>query len=330
MGMMVDGEWHDVWYDTSADGGRFVRKDSQFRNWVTRDGSPGPSGVGGFTATRGRYHLYVAMPCPWAHRTLIFRALKRLESHVTVTVLGSTFGSQGWVFNPESTETEGAPHASYLYDIYRQVDPGYTGQVTIPVLWDKQTQTIVNNESSEIIRMFNSAFDDVGAEPGDFYPDELRSEIDAMNGVVYDRVNNGVYRAGFASSQEAYDEAVGGVFDTLDHLEAKLGEQRYLCGGRVTEADWRLLTTLLRFDAAYVGAFKCNLRRLVEYPNLWGLTRELFQWPGVSATLDLEQVKRCYFSLPAINPTGVIPLGPILDLTAPHERDIAFPPNRGT
>lgn len=329
MGMMIDGEWHDVWYDTSADGGRFVRKDSQFRNWITADGSPGPSGVGGYAAEAGRYHLYVAMPCPWTHRTLIFRALKGLQQHVSVTVLGWTFGPQGWSFAAHSQAVEGAPAASHLYEIYRLVDPMYTGQVTIPVLWDKQTQTIVNNESSEIIRMFNGAFDDVGALPGDYYPADLQGEINRLNGMIYERLNNGVYQAGFASTQEAYQEAADAVFATLDQLEKVLSKQRYLCGDRVTEADWRLLPTLLRFDAAYVGAFKCNVRRLIDYPHLWSFTRELFQWPGIAETLDLDQAKRCYFGLPAINPTGIVPIGPVLDFTAPHDRGAAFSPLRG-
>lgn len=325
MGMMVDGRWHDVWYDTSADGGRFVRKDSQFRNWITRDGSPGPSGTGGFKAAAGRYHLYVAMPCPWAHRTLMFRALKGLQQLVTVTVLRPEFGTQGWSFDAGGEAADGAPQASHLYEIYRRAEPEYSGQVTIPVLWDKATQTIVSNESSEIIRMFNGAFDDVGATPGDYYPEDLRTAIDDINAVVYDRLNNGVYKAGFATTQSAYDEEVTAVFATLDRLESTLGGQRYLCGDRVTEADWRLLTTLLRFDTAYVGAFKCNLRRLVEYPNLWAYVRELYQWPGISATLDLDQVKRCYFGLAAINPTGIVPVGPVLDMTEPHGREAAFP-----
>ena len=322
MGLLVDGTWQDQWYDTSGTAGRFVRKDSQFRNWVTPDGDPGPSGEGGFRAESGRYHLYVSLACPWAHRTLIFRQLKGLQDVVGVSVVHWLMREHGWTF----TETPGATGdllhgARFLHEVYSRAEPGYSGRVTVPVLWDRHTGRIVSNESSEIIRMLNSAFDGIGAAPGDYYPEPLRSEIDQINALVYATVNNGVYRAGFATTQAAYDEAVTELFASLDWLEDLLGRRRYLAGDRVTEADWRLFTTLLRFDPVYHGHFKCNLRRLVDYPNLWGHTRELYQWPGVAETVDFAHIKSHYYaSHGTINPTGIVPLGPILDFTAPHGR----------
>ena len=322
MGLLIDGIWHDRWYDTSASGGRFVRSDAQFRNWVTADGSPGPSGEGGFKAEPGRYHLYVSLACPWAHRTLIFRQLKGLEGMIGVSVVNWLMREQGWTFVESPGVTGDRLHgADFLHQVYTRGRSDYSGRVTVPVLWDRETGRIVSNESSEIIRMLNSAFDGVGAAPGDYYPEPLRAEIDRINARVYATVNNGVYRAGFATSQEAYEEAVTELFASLDWLEDLLAQRRYLAGERVTEADWRLFTTLLRFDPVYHGHFKCNLRRLADYPNLWGHTRELYQWPGVAATVDFAHIKGHYYaSHGTINPTGIVPLGPILDFGAPHGR----------
>ena len=322
MGVMIEGSWHDQWYDTANNGGRFVRPDSQFRHWVTPDGQAGPTGEAGFRAEVGRYHLYVSLACPWAQRTLIYRQLKGLETAITLSVVHWRMLEHGWNFAPGPGVISDPLHsADYLYEVYRAADPHYSGRVTVPVLWDRQTHRIVNNESSDIIRMFNTAFDGVGATPGDFYPVALRPVIDALNARIYDTLNNGVYRAGFATTQSAYEEAVRALFATLDVLEAQLGVTRYLVGDAPTEADWRVLPTLLRFDAVYVGHFKCNLRRLVDYPNLWAYTRELYQWPGVAQTFNLEHAKRHYFESHAvINPSGIVPLGPILDFHAPHGR----------
>ena len=323
MGMLVDGQWHDVWYDTKATGGRFVRGDSQFRSWITADGTPGPSGDGGFVAEPGRYHLYVSLACPWAHRVLIVRALKGLEEMIPMSVVHWLMVEDGWTFADGPGVVPDPLHdARFLHQVYTAARPDYSGRVTVPVLWDKQRGTIVNNESSEIIRMLTRAFDAVGATPGDFYPEELRDEIDAVNDRVYDGCNNGVYKAGFATSQSAYEEAVAGVFETLDWAEERLSRQRYLAGDRLTEADIRLFTTLLRFDEVYHGHFKCNRRRIVDYPNLWGFTRELFQLPGVAATVNMEHIKRHYYeSHRTINPTAIVPVGPAPDFAAPHGRD---------
>ncbi len=326
MGLLIDGVWHDRWYDTKSTGGRFLRRDAQFRNWVTPDGAPGPSGEGGFEAEPGRYHLYVSYACPWAHRTLIFRKLKRLEDAIPVSVVHWHMGAEGWEFRdgPGCTP-DTANGARTLREIYLKATPDYSGRVTVPVLWDKQRATIVSNESSEIIRMFNTAFDaleDSGGDAAlDFYPQDLRAEIDAINARIYATVNNGVYRAGFATSQGAYEEAFDALFETLDDLENRLARQRYLLGERLTEADWRLFTTLLRFDAVYVGHFKCNQRRLIDYPNLWGHTRELYQLPGIAETVNLEHIKRHYYgSHKSINPSGIVPKGPEIDFTKPHGR----------
>jgi putative glutathione S-transferase len=323
MGLLIDGTWHDRWYDTAASGGRFVRGDAPFRNWVTADGSAGPSGEGGFAAEPGRYHLYVSLACPWAHRTLIFRKLKGLEGMIGVSVVHWLMAEHGWTFAAAPGATGDALHGSrYLHEVYTRAAPRYSGRVTVPVLWDRKRGTIVNNESSEIIRMLNSAFDHLGAKPGDYHPKELRGEIDRINQRVYATVNNGVYRAGFATTQEAYDEAVAELFASLDWLEERLSRQRYLCGERVTEADWRLFTTLLRFDPVYHGHFKCNLRRLVDHPSLWAYTRELHQWPGVAETVSLLHIKSHYYgSHRTINPTGIVPQGPLMDFTAPHGRE---------
>ncbi len=323
MGLLIDGKWRDRWYDTKKTGGRFVRKASAFRNWVTPDGRPGPTGKGGFKAEAGRYHLYVSLACPWAHRTLIFRALKGLEGMISVSVVNPLMMEQGWSFDPgEGVVPDDVNGARHLYEIYTKADPNYTGRVTVPVLWDKQTGTIVNNESAEIIRMFNSAFDAVGATGPDLYPVELRDDIDWVNDFVYDRINNGVYKAGFATTQKAYDEAVQSLFEALDGLDARLSRQRYLTGERITEADWRLFTTLVRFDAVYVGHFKCNLKRLVDYPNLWAWTRELYQIPGIAETVNRAHIKDHYYrSHRTINPAGIVPAGPEIDFTKPHGRD---------
>jgi len=323
MGRLVDGVWQDRWYDTAESGGRFIRSESQFRNWITADGSRGPSGRGGFKAELGRYHLYVSLACPWAHRTLIFRALKGLEGFVSVSVVNWFMGAEGWTFDGgPGAVPDTVNGATRLYQVYTKADPKYSGRVTVPVLWDKRGGTIVSNESSEIIRMFNSAFDGVGAKAGDYYPQDLREEIDGLNATIYGRVNNGVYRCGFATTQAAYEEAVLPLFATLDELEARLSRQRYLCGGRITEADWRLFTTLIRFDAVYVGHFKCNIRRIAGYPALCGYTRELYQWPGVRETVNFQHIKHHYYeSHKTINPTGIVPVGPALDYDAPHGRD---------
>ncbi len=322
MGLLVDGEWVDRWYDTAASEGRFVRSEAQFRNWITPDGRPGPSGEGGFAAQPGRYHLYVSLACPWAHRTLIFRALKGLETIIGVSVVNPHMAGNGWSFAPApGVIADPVGQARHLYEVYLRARPGYSGRVTVPVLWDLERDTIVSNESAEIIRMLNSAFDDVGARPGDYAPAALLPQIDAINAHVYDTINNGVYKAGFATEQRVYEHEVAALFDALDALEARLSDRRYLLGERITEADWRLFTTLVRFDAVYHGHFKCNLRRLSDYPQLWGHTRELYQWPGVAATVDLEHIKTHYYrSHPTINPNGIVPAGPVLDFDAPHGR----------
>lgn len=322
MGLLVEGKWQDQWYDTGATGGRFVRRESQFRSWVTPDGSTGPSGQGGYKAEAGRYHLYVSLACPWAHRALIFRKLKGLEGMISLSVVHWLMREEGWTFAPgPGVVPDIINGARVLHEVYTHANPTYTGRVTVPVLWDQATRSIVNNESSEIIRMLGSAFDSIGATPGDYYPQALRDEIDAVNARVYDTVNNGVYKAGFATTQAAYEEAVGPLFDTLAWLDERLGRQRYLCGAAVTEADWRLFTTLIRFDAVYVGHFKCNHRRIADYPNLSGYLRELYQWPGVAETVDFGHIKGHYYqSHLNINPTGVVPGGPQLDLEAPHDR----------
>lgn len=323
MGLLVQGEWKDQWYDTSESGGRFVRSTTQFRHWVTADGAPGPSGSGGFRAEPGRYHLYVSLACPWAHRTLIFRALKGLQEMIPLSVVHWYMGADGWTFHAaEGVIADPNLNATFLHQIYTRADPTYTGRVTVPVLWDRQNSTIVSNESSEIIRMFNSAFDHLGARPGDYYPEPLRQEIDRLNVWIYEAVNNGVYRCGFATSQAAYEEALVPLFEALDSLELLLASQRYLAGSTLTEADWRLFTTLLRFDPVYVGHFKCNLRRLIDYPNLFGYVRELFQIEGVEETVDFGHIKRHYYqSHTMINPTGIVPAGPLIDFSLAHQRE---------
>lgn len=328
MGLLIDGKWHDQWYDTSSTGGRFIRSDSQFRNWITPDGAPGPSGTGGFKAEAGRYHLYVSLACPWAHRALIMRALKGLENMISVSVVNPLMAEQGWTFQPgPGVVADPVVQAQYLYQIYLRAQPNYSGRVTVPVLWDLQLNTIVSNESSEIIRMLNSAFDDLGAKQGDYAPAQLLPELDAINSEIYDAINNGVYKAGFATTQEVYELEVGKLFTCLDTLESRLNQQHYLVGDTLTEADWRLFTTLIRFDPVYHGHFKCNLKRLVDYQNLWSYTRELYQWPGISDTVNFDHIKQHYYrSHASINPNGIVPLGPTLDLDRPSDRRLT--PNK--
>lgn len=325
MGLLVDGKWQDRWYDTESTGGRFQREESSFRNWVTPDGSPGPDGQKGCPAEAGRYHLYVSYACPWAHRTLIFRALKGLESMIDISVVHWFMGEQGWSFKEgDGVIPDKVNGASYLHEIYTKAKSDYTGRVTVPVLWDMQEGTLVNNESAEIIRMFNGAFDHLGAKPGDYHPEDLHSKIHEINDRVYRTVNNGVYKAGFATTQEAYEEAVEPLFETMDWLEQRLETHRYLCGDRLTEADWRLFTTLVRFDPVYFGHFKCNHKRLVDYDNLWSYVRELYQMPGVSDTVHFDHIKRHYYqSHETVNPTRIVPVGPDMDFWEPSKRKMA-------
>ncbi|MEE9389178.1 MAG: glutathione S-transferase family protein [Paracoccaceae bacterium] len=322
MGLLQDGKWVDQWYDTKATDGRFVRKAPQFRSWITVDGSAGPSGEAGFKAEAGRYHLYVSLACPWAHRTLIFRALKGLDKMISISVVHWFMADQGWTFQAgDGTVPDTVNGSKLMHQVYTAARSDYSGRVTVPVLWDKKNNTIVTNESSEIIRMFNSAFDGIGATPGDYYPEPLREEIDRVNERIYGTLNNGVYKAGFATTQAAYEEAVMPLFDTLDWLEQRLSKQRYLVGNAITEADWRLFTTLVRFDPVYVGHFKCNIRRIIDYPNLSGYIHELYQQPGVAATVDMEHIKNHYYgSHETINPSRVVPVGPEIDFAAPHDR----------
>ncbi len=322
MGLLQNGKWVDQWYDTKNSGGRFVRKAPQFRNWITADGFAGPSGEAGFKAEAGRYHLYVSHACPWAHRTMIFRALKGLEKLISVSVVHWYMAEDGWTFDPGDGSTgDSINNARFLYQVYTAAKSDYSGRVTVPVLWDKKTNTIVSNESPEIIRMFNSAFDGIGAKTGDYYPEALRQEIDQLNERIYDTLNNGVYKSGFATTQEAYEEAVLPLFETLDWLEDRLSERRYLTGSTISEADWRLFTTLVRFDPVYVGHFKCNIRRIVDYPNLSNYVRDLFQQPGVAATVHMDHIKKHYYgSHVTVNPSLVVPVGPDIDFFAPHNR----------
>lgn len=320
MGLLVDGVWHDKWYDTAETGGAFKRQESSFRDAVSADGSSR------FAAEPGRYHLYVSLACPWAHRTLIFRALKKLQDVISVSVVEPFMGAEGWTFgSPSSPTADTVNGARRLYEVYLAAKPDYTGRVTVPVLWDKKTGTIVNNESAEIIRMLNTAFDAWGDASLDLYPADLRAEIDALNDEIYDTVNNGVYKAGFATESGPYEEAYEALFATLDRLENRLSQRRYLCGDRQTEADWRLFTTLVRFDAVYYSHFKCNRRRIVDYPNLWGYLRDLYAVPGVAATVNMNHIKTHYYaSHRTINPSGIVPLGPEIDFGVPHLRDRGF------
>ncbi len=324
MGLLVDGKWQDKWYDTKSTGGKFERSAAKFRNWVTADGSAGPSGTGGFAAESGRYHLYVSYACPWAHRTLIFRAIKGLQDHITISVVHPDMLGDGWSFDDSFRGATGDTlfGLPFARDIYTRADPVFTGRVTVPILWDKAQNTIVSNESAEIIRMFNTAFNDITGNNDDYWPQDLHADIAPVNDRIYDTFNNGVYRCGFATTQDAYDEAVGPLFDTLDWLENRLSANRYLMGDRITEADWRLFPTLVRFDAVYHLHFKCNRNRIVDYPNLWAYTRELYQWDGVAETVHLDHIVRHYhYSHESINPHRIIPINPVLDFSAPHGRE---------
>jgi len=323
MGLLVDGVWHDTWYDTKSTGGKFERSQAKFRNWITADGSAGPSGTGGFKAETGRYHMYVSDACPWAHRALIFRQIKDLSDHITISTVHPDMLSDGWSFEKDEYGATGDTlfHLPFARDIYTRADPTFSGRVTVPILWDKQQNTIVSNESSEIIRMFNSAFNDVTGNTDDLWPQHMHDDIEVVNARIYDTLNNGVYRCGFATTQAAYNEAVHPLFDTLDWIEERLGTKRYLLGDRLTEADWRLFTTLIRFDAVYHLHFKFNKKRIVDYPNLWAYTRELYQVEGVAETVNLDHIVRHYhYSHESINPNRIIPINPTLDLMAPHGR----------
>ena len=323
MGLLIDGSWHDKWYDTASSKGRFERSEAQFRNWVTKDGSAGPSGKSGFKAEKDRYHLYVSLACPWANRTLIFRNIKGLQDAISISVVHWYMAESGWTFNEaEGVIQDPINNAKNYYEIYLAADPNYSGRVTVPILWDKHENTIVSNESSEIIRMLNSEFDHLGAKKGDYYPETLRKEIDEINERIYHTINNGVYKCGFATTQEAYEESLFPLFETLDWIEERLATNRYLLGNQITEADWRLFTTLIRFDSVYYSHFKCNLKHLSDYPNLWGYTRELYQIPGVAETIDMAHIKNHYFaSHKSINPTGIVPVGPDLNFELPHNRE---------
>lgn len=323
MGQLVDGVWHDVWYETKTSGGAFVRDSAKFRNWITADGSAGPTGDADFKAESGRYHLYISNACPWAHRTMVFRALKDLTNHIDVSVVHPDMLSNGWTFETDENGANGDALFSlpFARDIYVKADPHISGRVTVPILWDKRQNTIVSNESSEIIRMFNSAFDEITGNTQDFWPADHRDAIEDINSRIYDTVNNGVYKSGFATTQTAYDAAVGPLFESLDWIEGILSQNRYLTGDAITEADWRLWTTLIRFDMVYHQHFKCNRKRIIDYPNIWGFTRELYQWAGVKQTVNMDHIVRHYhYSHETINPNRIIPTNPIIDFDAPHDR----------
>ncbi len=312
MGLLVDGKWHDKWYDTESSKGEFIREDAQFRNQLTADGADGS-----FPAAKDRYHLFVSLACPWAHRTLIFRKLKQLEDYIGVTVVKPEMLQHGWELQQQTPLGQ----LDYLHQVYTAAKPDYSGRVTVPILWDKQTKQIVNNESAEIIRFFNSAFNHLTGNDADFYPKPLRDDIDSINSFVYKNVNNGVYRAGFATTQSAYEQAFQQLFDALDLLEKRLSKQRYLLGSQLTEADWRLFTTLIRFDSVYVGHFKCNKQRIEDYPNLSNYLRDLYQHPGIAETVDFGHIKtHYYYSHGQINPTRIVPVGPNIDYNRPHNR----------
>ncbi|MGB7433022.1 MAG: glutathione S-transferase family protein [Ahrensia sp.] len=321
MGLLVDGIWHDKWYDTSKSGGKFERSESAFRNWITADGRAGPTGTAGFAAEAGRYHLYISHACPWAHRTVVFRHLKDLTDLIDISVVDHFMGSEGWTFDGDSTG-DALFGFSRAHQLYTKAMADYSGRVTVPILWDKQQNTIVSNESSEIIRMFNTAFNALTGNELDFYPEHLRAQIDAINERVYHDINNGVYKSGFATTKQAYEEAVTTLFASLDYVEAILADQPYLVGDTLTEADWRLFTTLVRFDPVYVGHFKCNIRRIADYPNLSNYMRALYQLPGIADTVNMHHIKAHYYgSHETINPTRIVPVGPALEYDAPHDRD---------
>jgi len=324
MGLLIDGVWHDQWYDTKSSGGKFERAAAKFRNWITPDGRAGPSGTDGFKAEPGRYHLYVSYACPWAHRALIFRTLKGLQDHISISAVHPDMLSDGWTFDADAHGATGDTlyGLPFARDIYTKADPTFSGRVTVPILWDKQRETIVSNESSEIIRMFNSAFDDITGNSDDYWPAELHSAIEPINDRIYDTLNNGVYKSGFATTQQAYDDAVSTLFETMDWLEERLSTRRYLMGDRLTEADWRLFTTLVRFDPVYHLHFKCNRKRLIDCPSLWAFTRELYQMPGVAETVNMDHIVRHYhYSHESINPHRIIPINPLIDFDEAHGRD---------
>lgn len=314
MGLLVDGKWEDKWYDTEKHGGKFKRSESQFRNWITKDGEAGPTGKGGFKAEKDRYHVYVSYACPWASRCLAFRKLKGLEDFITISVVHPHMGENGWTFEDDKDVIKDPLiDAKYLYQIYTHVDPNYSGRVTVPILYDKKQNTIVSNESADIIRMFNSAFDEIGAKEGDYYPENLREEIDHVNDEVYDHVNNGVYKAGFATKQDVYEDEVNSLFETLNHLEKRLEDKVYLVGDQLTEADIRLFVTLVRFEHVYYGHFKCNLKHLTEYENLWNHTKRIYNLPGIDETVNMRHIKEHYYtSHDTINPNRIVPAGPDL------------------
>ncbi|HFI0467529.1 TPA: glutathione S-transferase family protein [Streptococcus suis] len=320
MGLLQDGKWVDQWYDTKSTGGKFVRTVTQFRNWITPDGQAGPTGKGGFKAESGRYHLYISLACPWASRTLIMRKLKGLEDYISLSVVHPLMLENGWTFEDGSGVIKDPLfNSDYLYQVYLKADPNYTGRVTVPVLWDKETNTIVSNESAEIMRMFNTAFNDITGNYDDYYPEHLQTEIDAMNDFVYPNINNGVYKAGFSTNQKVYEKEVKNLFAALDKLEEHLADKDYLVGNQLTEADLRLFTTLVRFDPVYFGHFKCNIKALVDYPNLWNYTKRLYNHTGIAETVDFDHIKQHYYSShKTINPTGIVPVGPDLDWTTPN------------
>ena len=323
MGLLIDGNWSTAWYDTAKTDGRFVRETACFRNWITPDGTAGPTGEAGFAAESGRYHLYVSHACPWAHRTMIFRHVKQLASHISVSVVHPLMLENGWSFDRDAHATgDHLLGKNYLHEVYTYGHPKASGRVTVPVLWDKYSQKIVSNESSEIIRMFNSAFNEITGNHDDYWPAALRRDIENVNQDIYDNINNGVYKAGFATSPAAYEDAVAALFAALDRMEARLHRQRYLLGAQITEADWRFFTTLVRFDPVYVGHFKCNIRRIADYPALHGYLCDLYQLPGIAETVVMDHIKQHYYqSHPTINPTGIVPTGPLLDYSAPHGRE---------
>ncbi len=323
MGRLIDGQWSTEWYDTKSTGGKFVRQDASFRNWITVDGAAGPTGKAGFKTETGRYHLYVSLACPWAHRTLIFRQLKGLVDHITVDVVHPDMLDQGWTFETDDGAAQGDSlfGSTHAYQIYQKADPKVTSRVTVPILWDKHTNSIVSNESSEIIRMFNSAFDGITGNTADYWPEAMRDDIESVNEPIYHTLNNGVYKSGFATAQDAYTDAVTKLFETMDWLEERLSNNRYLMGDALTEADWRLFTTLVRFDLVYHLHFKCNRSRVMDLPNLWAYTRELYQMDGIAGTCDFGHIVRHYhYSHETINPNRIIPINPVIDWMEPHGR----------
>lgn len=325
MGMLINGELVDSWLDKEIDEGEFNRMESTFRNWVTEDGSAGVTGNAGFKAEVGRYHLYVSDACPWAHRTVIFRSLKKLQDVIGISYVEAKMLDDGWTFESDGKYKDDLYGFKYTHELYTKADANFTGQITVPILWDKKLNTIVNNESSEIIRMFNSAFNKFTDVKTDYYPESLHSKIDDVNKPIYDNINNGVYRCGFAVTQQAYNKAFDRLFNELDNVDNILSKQRYLTGNQLTEADWRLFTTLIRFDAVYVGHFKCNKKRIVDYPNLSNFVRELYQIQGIADTVDIEYIKEHYYaSHTSINPTQIIPKGPEQDFTLTHNRNVIF------